>query len=468
MTSLADIARASIARRRLLPDGSPALAMVSGGADSTALLLLLASGELGERPVRVLHVNHMLRGLDAEADETFVVALGERLGVPVHAVRYDVAAYAAAEGLNLEDAARRVRYRFAEQELDAFCQELGIPADRGRIAVAHTLDDRIETFFMRAISGAGSGALSGISPQRGRIVRPLIDCERSAVREFLLSMGERWCEDASNADLDRSRAFVRAWILPAAERLNPSFRAALRRTMDLLADDDALLDRLAGGFARDFADVSDDEVAFDRELMLTLDRTMARRTVRITLRHAFPDSGRLESEHIEALVDGLSDDGFARDLPSGMRAAAEYGRLTVSRKGGGGERVAPGLLPLPGHVDLGPAGSITACAERPDETLGSPGTIVIDADTVGPELTVGPWREGERMRPLGMTGSRKLSDLLTDAKVPRRWRGLVPVVRDGEKVVWLAGVRMAHECRVTADTKRAFRLTWERGKLEAQ
>ncbi len=462
MTKLVEIARTTVSRRGLLPDGSPVLAMVSGGADSTALLHLLAKGVFGEHPLRVLHVNHLLRE-DAASDEAFVVAMCACWGIDARVARYDVGAYADAEGLNLEDAGRRVRYRLAEQELDALCEELGLPAPSGRIAVAHTLDDRIETFFMRAISGAGTRALAGIPAQRGRIVRPLIDCERSAVREYLESLGVEWCEDATNTDTDRSRALVRAQILPAAERLNPSYRDAMRRTMDLLADDEALLDRLAGGFARDFAEVADGEVRFHREWMRSLERTMARRTVRDALSRAFPESGRLEAEHIEALVDGLDDEGFARDLPYGMRAFSEYGTLVVSQRGDAEQRVAPGLLTVPGHVDLGAAGSITAIETRPTDIAGQPDSVVIDADAVERELTVGSWREGERMRPLGMTGSRKLSDMLAEAKVSRRLRGLVPVVRDGERVVWVAGVRMSDEYRVTERTARAVRLTWERG-----
>ncbi|HSQ22094.1 MAG TPA: ATP-binding protein, partial [Coriobacteriia bacterium] len=150
---LPDIARETTERHAMLPEGSAVLALVSGGADSIALLRLLATGELGDLTGRlaVLHVNHLLRGQDADADEAFVMALCECLDVPCRSVRYDVAAYAEAEGLNLEDAGRRVRYLFADDELDARCAALGVPSERGRIAVAHTADDRLETFLARLV-----------------------------------------------------------------------------------------------------------------------------------------------------------------------------------------------------------------------------------------------------------------------------------------------------------------------------
>lgn len=460
MTSLPETARATVRRHDLLPDGAPVLALVSGGGDSVALLHLLATRVFGEHPVRVLHVNHLLRGADSDGDEAFVSGLCAELGVECRVVRFDVAAFAAEGALNLEDAGRRIRYRFAEEELDAWCAELGVHRQAGRIAVAHTRDDRVETFFTRAITGSGTGALASIAAARGRIVRPLIDCDRADVRSYLEGAGVAWREDASNTDTARARALVRAELLPAAARLNPAFRGALARTMDLLADDDALLTRMADGFASDFAQVEPGEIRFHREWMRSLERTMARRTVRSALRDAFPEAGRLEASHIEALVDGLADDAFARDLPDGLRAFTEYATLVVSHTDAEILRVAPCLLTIPGRADLGPAGEMVAEETDAADTAGTSNSVVLDAECVHGELTVNSVRDGDRMRPFGMTGSRKLSDLLTDEKVPRRVRGAVPVVRDGERIVWLAGVRMSDEYRVTPQTRRAVRLTW--------
>lgn len=463
MSQVPDIARATADRYSMLPAGSPVLAMVSGGADSVTMLHLLASGALGELRLKVLHVNHLLRGVEADEDEAFVRDLCGRLGLGLALVRYDVAGYAEAEGLNLEDAGRRVRYRFADDELDAWCAESDVHPERGRIAVAHTLDDRIETFFMRAIAGGGTGALGSIAPVRGRIVRPLLECTRSDVRAYLRELGEEWREDESNYDVSRTRALVRSDLLAVAERMNPSFRASMARTMNLLADDDTLLTSMSEAFARDFGEYRSGEVRLDRRYMLTLDRTMARRTIRAALAHAFPEGSRLEAEHVETLVDCLSKDGFAHDLPNGVRAFDEYGTMVISRKGAEALTVAPGLLSLPGTASLGAAGTIHATTAVPTDTSGSPDSVVIDAGSLSGELAVDGPRAGDRMRPIGMEGTRKLSDLLVDAKVPRRLRAATPVVRDGESIVWLAGVRMSEDYRVTPDTKRAIRLTWQPG-----
>ena len=464
MPTIPDIARLTVEHHAMFAPEAPIVALVSGGADSVALLRLLAAGGLGTTgPLAVLHVNHLLRDADSDADAQFVTDLCADLAVPCTVVRFDVAEYAREDSLNLEDAGRRLRYRFAYDELRAACEREGLPPGRGHIATAHNRDDRVETFFMRAITGAGAGGFASIPYVRGEIVRPLLDCDRLAIREYLTTLGQTWREDATNADTARLRALVRAEILPVAERVNPAFRETLARSIDLLAADDALLSRMADDFGRDFAEVTaDGRLAFDREWMRTLDRAMARRAVRSALIDAFPEASRLESSHVEALVDGLADDAFTRDLPGGLRAENEYGRLVVSRSANEPVAVAPSLLPIPGTADLGPAGVIVAEEVSPADIAGAPDSVTIAADSLG-SLVVDGVRPGDRMRPLGMEGSRKLSDLLIDAKVVRRERAATPVVRDGERVVWLAGVRMSDEYRVGADTRRAARLTWERG-----
>ena len=470
--SLPCAAGAYAARHDMFPPGGCVVVLVSGGADSTALLRLFAGGHLGDgspgpsphSSLSVLHVNHLLRGADSDADEAFVSTLCDELGIEFVAIRYDVADWARSAGLNLEDAGRRVRYRFAEEQLDAQCDRAAIARDHGRVAVAHTLDDRIETFFMRVLTGAGAQGLSSIAPVRGRIVRPLLDSSGDEIRAWLRSVGQDWREDATNADTQRFRALVRHELVPVAESVNPKFRQTLARTLDLLADDSVLLDEMAEAFAHDFAEVDSarGEVAFDRRAMLTLSRPMARRTVRAAILEVFPEVSRLESAHIEALVDGMAEDGFARDLPGGLRASSEYGRMLVAHPPEAPPVIPPGLLEVPGVVDLGEAGSIVAAETDPAQTAGTSDSVVVDVTGFEGALIVDSVRAGDRMRPLGMEGSRKLSDMLADAKVPRRDRLSTPVVRAGERIIWLAGVRMSDEFRVSPGTRRAIRLTWMR------
>ncbi|MCL4079419.1 tRNA lysidine(34) synthetase TilS [Coriobacteriia bacterium Es71-Z0120] len=461
---MADIARATALEHGMFPEGAAVVALVSGGADSVALLRLLVSGAFGDLQgrIRVLHVDHMLRGADSLADAAFVEALAAELSVPCRVVRYDVADFAEQEGLNLEDAGRRVRYRFAEQEADALTDELGAPRSRARIAVAHTLDDHVETFLMRLLTGAGASGLRGIRPVRGRVVRPLLGVRRSEVREWLAAQGAEWREDATNADTARTRAWVRAELLPVIESRFPSFAQTTERTLRILADEDDLLAEMAEAFARDFATVAPERVEFDKARMATLSRAMARRTVRAALTVAFPDAGRLEAEHVEALIEGLSCESFARDLPFGLRAETEYATLAVSRRGHAPAPIEPCLLEVPGRADLGAAGVLVARHAEPGEMPATRDAAVVDADRIEVPLVVDAPRPGDRIRPLGMAGTKKLHDVFVDAKVPRRLRPVTPVVRCGDEVVWVAGLVTSDRFKVTAATQRAVVLEWER------
>jgi tRNA(Ile)-lysidine synthase len=460
MSSLPDIARRTASEHDMLPAGSPVVAMVSGGADSVSLLRLLASGELGQVALSVLHVDHMLRGEASDGDAAFIASTCAGLGVPCDIARFDVGEYADEHGLNLEDAGRRVRYRFAEERLDARCVAEGVDHARGRIAVAHTYDDRMETFLMRLATGSGSGGLSSIPYVRDRVVRPLLDARRFDVVAYLTGIAQEWREDATNADTSRQRARVRAQVLPLLEAMNPRFDEALSRTLTILADEDELLEDMAEAFARDFTEVVSGALRIERSRAVTLSRAMRRRMLRTAVFDAFPEASRLEFSHIEALVDGLDDDSFFRDLPGGLRAATEYGTLVVARGADGREGLAPSLLGIPGTTDLGEAGSLTAAEASPADIGDDPMEALVDADRICGPLSVGSAGPGERMRPLGMRGTRKLSDVLTDAKVPRVLRLVTPVVRDGGEVVWVAGVRMSEDYKVCPTTRRALRLTW--------
>ncbi len=451
----------TVAAHAMLPDGAVVLVMVSGGGDSVALLRLLAE-DAPSRGLRLsaFHLNHLLRSSDSDGDEAFVGELCTALDVPLHIVRYDVAAYAEELGLNLEDAGRQIRYRFAGEHVDALCDAAGVPRDQGRIAVAHTLDDRIETLLMRLAQGAGAGGLASLRPVRGRIVRPLADADRDSVREYLRELGQPWREDASNLDTTRTRARVRAELLPVLRDINPRADEAMARTLRVLADEDDLLGEMAEAFARDFAVQDEQEVRFERAMMHTLSVPMRRRVVRAAIAGAFPDATRMDFEHVEAVVLGMDDDGFARDLTDGLRAFSEYDKMVISRGENAFPPLAPCLLPVPHELDLGAAGIIRSEAADPVDATGSARSVTIDEGCIEIGLVVDGPRRGDRMRPIGMSGTKKLSDLLVDEKVPRRRRGITPVVRDGDRIVWVAGVRMSDDYKLTRDTTKAVRLEW--------
>jgi tRNA(Ile)-lysidine synthase len=423
---------------------------------------LAAAGELGERPLRVLHVDHALRD-DSAADAAFVADLCAGLGVDCTVERVDVAAEAERDGLNLEDAGRIARYRLAEAEADRLAAGTGVDAALVRIATAHTRDDRVETMLMRLAEGAGPAGLSGVRPVRGRIVRPLIDVRRGALRAWLDEIGQDWRDDESNLDTSRRRAWVRHELMPLFESANPGFVDAVARTVEVVSEEDDLLDEMAHAFARDFElpEGGEDALVLDESLMGTLSGAMARRVLRTAIARRFPEASRIEFEHVRALTDAIGTEGVRRDVTGGLRASVECGRIIISRSGGVRAEVPDAILSIPGEVELGEFGRLSGEYSSETGIPNDSNEARLDADSLTGRLAVGPLRDGDRMRPLGMSGTKLVADLLAEAGVPTARKHAVPVVRDDRGIAWVAGVRLSDEHKVRDETERTVRLVWE-------
>jgi tRNA(Ile)-lysidine synthase len=251
--------------------------------------------------------------------------------------RVDVAKRAAATGDNLEQAGRVVRYEAANGLLDELCAQRGCPPEAGRIATAHTLDDRAETFLMRTIVGGGTGSLASIPYRNGRVIRPLLSCTRSELRTWLQSKrpAPQWREDASNADTAHLRAFVRHEVIPLLKTRNPDLLHTLADSMDALAGDERHLAAKAAQAAARHLHVDDIPPA----PLATLDAValeeppaIARRVVRMACQRVMPPGARLTFEHVDAIVNCGAHVGFATDIPGDVTVRNVYGTLVFRRK----------------------------------------------------------------------------------------------------------------------------------------
>ena len=327
--------------------------MVSGGSDSTALLELACAYAAGEgsdsglfamlatqlpTPDRivpfVLHVNHMLRGVDSDADERFVRELCERLDVPCEVERVDVGALARSRKGGMEAVAREERYRLASLALERACLQVGV--EDGLICTAHTIDDRVETFFMRALVGTGPGGLASIPRVRGRLRRPLLDASREQLRDWLrerhpgTSDSALWREDETNLTGDNFRSQVRRELVPVLRELRPGFERSLAQTMDLIADEDEALRCRADSIAYRTLAWDGDVASVPIEALRSLNRPMARRVLRTCLHVVNPDA-RLEAGQIDRVLDGLEDEGFTTEASGGLRASASGDALVIRK-----------------------------------------------------------------------------------------------------------------------------------------
>jgi tRNA(Ile)-lysidine synthase len=379
----------------LVLPGEPLLVLLSGGGDSVGLLDV---ARRLEARVSALHVNYGLRP-EADEDEEFVRALCERLGVPLRVERVELG-----ERGNLQERAREARYRLAERLAEA------------DYAAAHTASDQAETVLYRLAVSPGSRALHGMAPRRGRLVRPLLEVTREEVRDYLRARGLDWREDPSNADRRFARARVRHDLLEALRAIGPAPERTIAETARQLREEAELLDtavstaleELGGGPAVSLAALREQPPAVRR---LVLRRLAGDRPVP------------------ESILD-LDDRGTKTlDLGGGVRAVAEYGTLRFTRAR---EEAVPDPVELtvPGRVRFGDW--------EVEANLGGPGDVSVTG--LGDAATVRAWREGDRMRPAGLGGTKTLQDLFTDRKVPRALRRTLPVVEAGGEIVWVAGV----------------------------
>ena len=310
---------------------TPVLLMVSGGSDSTALAYLaadlVAAGRLGA--VAMLHVNHKLRGAASDGDAEFVSKLADRLGFPLFVCEIDVAGLVARSGGNMEAIARAERYKAAREALESTSLHMGFPFESGRVFTAHTADDRLENFYMRSIVGTGPGGFRSmrhdVMLEGCRVCRPLLEEGRDDLREYIQEhdgaitdeMGNRWREDATNADTDRFRAFVRHEIVPLAKGRNPRLLETLTRTMNLIADEDDMLDgrarELLVTLATPLGSSIRDGVLLSPDLR-NQDAPMVRRVFDKLLGMMLPRDERVENASIEACIKGLGESGYVANI----------------------------------------------------------------------------------------------------------------------------------------------------------
>lgn len=460
--------------RDLFGPGDRILIAVSGGPDSVALLSVLVSlAPAWNLTLRVAHINHGLRGEEAEADARFVSALCERIGVTCRCERVDLSGPDGRQkGRSLQESAREARY--------ATLRRLAETWGANKVALGHTADDQAETLVMWMLRGSGTAGLAGMPAARDSLfIRPLLDSSRADILAYLEAEGMAYRTDSSNAKPLYLRNRVRHQVLPALKRMNPGILGVLGRQAEILRAEDQCLDHLAAGHLARLAHAGPDgEMTLERAGLLALPLALQRRVVRTLLRHTGrtprgPTFGAV-SAVLERVIHGRSG---AALTAHGTLVAREYGRIrlrparpgpgSATRNAAGSEAVGLVLpLAVPGTLYWPPTGRlIRATMERmaPDgrrRCSAEPRDgAQFDAERLTMNLVVRSWQPGDAFQPLGMGGrTKKLQDVFSDLKMPRDQRRRVPLVVSPEGIVWVGGHRPDHRFRVTGSTRRMLSL----------
>ena len=490
---------------------APVILMVSGGADSMALLHMAATepldlgdgaglARIAKERLHVLHVNHLLRGEDADADQHFVQDACDSLDIPCTVLRVDVAKLAQERDGNVEEIGRRVRYDAARELVQKLCAEQRASRQKAKILTAHTADDRAETFMMNVMRGSGMSGLASIPRHRGLIYRPLLDYTHDQLKDWLKARALDWHEDATNTDTHYLRAYMRHNVLPLLKARNPLLVQTVCKIADLMTDEDDYLEMKAARKLRQITlRKSESSLVLDALKLCSTDVVIARRVVRIVARQLIPEAW-LEFRHVDAVLEAVAAGVGVANLPQNLEARVRLGTVTFSFTGaarsavGAAAAVAASAEPaatapaavtfgehlaVPGTLELADGRVLSArilpvehgfdvvsyATAHSQEWLGE--SVLLDARACGVDpvhggsLWVSGPEAGDTMQPLGMHGqSKKISDLLGEAGVPVESRSMMPIVRTNIRghVVWVAGIRPDERVKCTQDTKQLLEL----------
>ena len=445
-TVLEQKALCALRQYSLFSQGDRIAVGVSGGADSVALLRFLAAlrPQFGWDLV-VCHIHHGLRGAEADRDECFVRALAEQLGLPCAVSRIDAAALALRDHISVEEAGRTARYAF-------FAQTAG---EGGRIATAHTLDDSIETVLMNLVRGTGLRGLCGIPRIRGNIVRPLLDCTRAEVEDYLGALGQPYCTDSTNLTDDYTRNRIRHDILPRLCALNPNFPGAMARMLPRLAAQQALTDCLAAQSAQQLHAACG---GLSRQGLSALPEPVCDRLLlRLLEQNRLPVSAAAVERMTVTLCTGGKLDLAARSwffVAQGDLAAVIY-----APPGG----IPPVPVPLPQEetpviLPFSPQKSLklTLCnkivANTSEKFNISLLKYAIDCDRIKGYSFMRTRRPGDTF----IVGKKQLSlgEAWAAAGIPALLRPALMVLADEQGVLWAEGIGSSSRAAVTENTKQ--------------
>lgn len=440
-----------INENELLSSGEKILIALSGGPDSVLLLhfLFKYKRKFGIT-LGAMHINHMIRGVDADKDDAFCKNLALQLKLQYHSVKKDVPGFAKRNLISIEEAAREVRYH----ELLSIQRKY----DYTKIATAHTCSDNAETILLNLIKGAGIKGLSGIPFRRDKIIRPILPISKNEILEYLKRNKIKYRLDKSNLSSIYERNFIRNKLLPLIKNnLNPNIEQALFRSSLVLKQQAAVLNSAIKLFSMKAVLSKPDRIELKIDFLKKIDNNLWNELIKFNLeKHfdikiSFNDIAKMES-----LINKQT--GKSVNIAKGLSAVRERNKILVVRKS---EVIKNYFV----SIKTGSSGSI----ENNKVSINKMNNVnirhsnnknieYIDAGNIKGQFVLRFWNEGDKFFPLGMSGSKKVSHFLTDQKVPAYDKKRQLVLLNDNKIVWVVGLRIDERFKITDKTRKVIQL----------
>jgi len=452
-----------IMKHSMLKPGNAVIVSLSGGPDSTALLLLLS--RLTEFHLRIIggHVNHRLRGDESDKDEAFIRDMCGKVGVPIFVRGVDTRpSFQESEARShesLQSFARNIRY--------SFLQELSEKEGAQKIALGHNMDDQAETILFRILRGCGIEGISGMKPARGKIIRPLLGISKSEIVTFLDASGFTYRTDSSNKSKKYLRNKIRLELLPTLKQYNPQIKTSLSSLADVCREENDFMEQETLKIF-ETATKTKHSIEFDAVSLRTLQHNgsavLVSRVIKKSIYALSVNPDNISKKHIDSVVELLSkDNGFKFImLPENTVAAKDGEKLRFYKKHNDSRET------YIGRWDIAPEGVTVITKygikihtrvlkkEEIEPLRRDGGWDVLDFESLSFPLCVRFRKPGDRFHPLGMPVAIKLKDFFIKQKIPRAEREKQLLLKDKDGIICVLGLRIQDKCRLTSSTKKIF------------
>ena len=452
----------TIERENLIENKDKILVALSGGPDSVCLLHALKKLETYYNiKIYAAHLNHKIRGIEAQKDALYAAKLCDELDVPFFVKAIDVPAYAKEKKMTLEEAARKLRYDM----LFEVKNRIGAK----KIAVAHNLDDQAETVIMRLIRGTGITGLKGMDYKRvDGVIRPLMDTSKANIVSYCDENKLNPRIDHTNLETEYTRNKIRLKLLPFIEQeFSANIKDTISRMANVLREDSDYLEAEAQRiFEEQVLENTNETIKLDIEELKGTHSSLVKRLIRMAIKTLAGTLEGIDNVHIEDILSLIknSKNQLKLNLPKGLIVYKTTDGLIFTFEEISFENVNYNYILKPdGYIQIDEIGmrieskimSKERCIALPTGQY----TKAFDYDKIKGDLIVRSRLDGDRMKPMGLGGTKKLKDIFIDLKIPREKRNSIAVLSDDKGILWLMGHKISEDYKIDENTKRVIRIT---------
>lgn len=449
-----------IRKNNLITPKDKVLVALSGGPDSICLLdILLELKEILDIDIAVAHVNHLLRGQESDSDENFTKKLCEKINVKYYCKRVDINKISKEKNISHELAGREERYSFFSE----ICKNYGY----NKIAIAHNLNDNAETVLMRLMRGTGLDGLIGIKSKRDNIIRPIMCLNRKEIESYINKKELQTCLDKSNLERDYTRNKIRLDLIPyMQENFNKDLINSINRMSKILDIDNDYIEQEVQKKFNIYVYEQREKSIIKKELFKE-HRAIVFRVIRKSIMRVAKTAVNFENKHIEEVFKLASyDTGKKINLPNYIIAENIYGDIAI-------KNTELSQMEFGDHISIKKQDinnkeiqfndysiKFEKILDKNNKQISNNDLIkYFDYDNIKEYINIRTRKNGDRFKPLGMNGSKKLKDIYIDLKIPREDRDLIPLICFDDEISWIVGYKVSEVSKITKSTKQILKIT---------